>query len=194
MSDNSVPPIGVQIRRLRTEEGWSLADLARRVGSSAPTLHRYESGWDRFELSTLRKIAAAFDARLEVRLIRRLKAEPAERPAPRELVRLLAPVFWDKDLTPSDLAEYPQWVLSRVLMFGDSAQVAASRRFYGDAAIREAVARRGVDERTRNYWTLVLQARGETPGSAARGGTLASARPSATPPGPGNGASESPES
>jgi len=157
------------------EEGWSLADLARRVGSSAPTLHRYESGWDRFELSTLRKIAAALDARLEVRLIGRLKAEP-------------------EDLTTSDLAEYPQWVLSRVLMFGDSAQVAASRRFYGDAAIREAVARRGVDERTRNYWTLVLPARGETPGSAARGGTLASAGPSATPPGPDNGASESPES
>jgi len=91
------------------------------------------------------------------------KAKPAERPSPRELARLLAPVFWDKDLTPSDLAEYPRWVLSRVLMFGDSAQVAASRRFYGDAAIREAVARRGVDERTRNYWALVLPAPGETP-------------------------------
>ncbi len=193
MDDNSIPPIGDQIRSLRKAEGWSLAELARRVGSSAPTLHRYESGWDRFELSTLRKLAAALGARLEVRLVRELRAEPADRPAPRELARLLAPVFWDKDLSPSDLSAYPQWVLCRVLMFGDRSQVAACRRFYGDAAIAEAAARRGVDERTRNYWTLVLGAPAEATGSAGRGGTLADTGSLATFPGAGNGASESPE-
>ena len=58
MSDNinvlQGAPVGLQIRALRKERGWSLAELARRAGTSAPTLHRYESGWERFELATLR--------------------------------------------------------------------------------------------------------------------------------------------
>ena len=74
MSDNislpaPAPPVGVRIRSLRKARGWSLAELARRAGTSAPSLHRYESGWDRFELATLRKIASALGARLEVRLV-----------------------------------------------------------------------------------------------------------------------------
>lgn len=52
-------PIGQQIRRLRQGRGWTLAELARLAATSGPTLHRYENGWDRFELVTLRKIAAA---------------------------------------------------------------------------------------------------------------------------------------
>ena len=73
MSDNLLvdqpAPIGQQIRRLRRGRAWTLAELARRAETSAPTLHRYENGWDRFELATLRKIATALGARLEVRLV-----------------------------------------------------------------------------------------------------------------------------
>lgn len=150
-------PIGPQIRHLRERKGWSLASLAARVGTSASALHRYEGGWERFELTTLRRIASALGARLEVRLV---APEPAlgtgpDR-SPEALVRLLAPLFWDKPLTRADLDQHPQWVLRRVLMFGNREQVAAARRHFGDEAVRRAVGSRQVDAKTRNYWRLLL--------------------------------------
>jgi len=152
------PPIGVRIRSLRKTRGWSLAELARRAGTSAPSLHRYESGWDRFEVATLRRIAAALGARLEVRLVCEgsCVADPEEI-GPRKLAALLAPLFWDRKLTVSDLRDHPQWVLRRVLMFGGRRQAGAVRDFYGDEAVREAVAHRSVDARTRNYWQVLLE-------------------------------------
>ena len=41
-------------------------------------------------------------------------------------------------------------------MFGDRRQVEASRRFFGDEAVRLAAGHRETDERTRNYWSLIL--------------------------------------
>lgn len=156
--------VGVQIRSLRKAHGWSLAELARRVGSSAPTIHRYEGGWDRFELATLRKIASAFGARLDVRLIPGIEtSDPELKPLPSTLLELISPLFWDKDLQLSDLEEYQGWVLERVLMFGNWKQADAARRFYGDDAVAQATERRGVDERTRNFWNTILN-----------GGTIAS--------------------
>ncbi len=158
-------PIGVQIRSLREERGWTLAELAARAGTSASALHRYESGWDRFELATLRRLARALEARLEVRL----EAEPGRgregKPTVEALVRLLEPLFWDHDLEVGDLEAHPLWVLRRVLIYGDRRQVAASRRFFGDEAIRAAIAHRETDERTRNFWTVVL---GSDAGDEAR--------------------------
>lgn len=173
MSDTSWPngasPIGQQIRRLREDRGWTLAELARRAGTSGPTLHRYENGWDRFEMDTLRKIAVAVEARLEVRLVSDRRDRPAAaRPSWKSLRKLLAPLFWDADL--SDREEFPEWVLGRVLVFGNREQVAAARRYFGDEAIGRAVERRGIDVRTRNYWRLVLAgARDASKGAQRRG-------------------------
>lgn len=150
------PPIGSQIRALRVSKGYTLAELAERVGTSAPTLHRYESGWDRFELTTLRRIARALGAALEIRLLPSGPAAPDSRPTARDLVRLLRPLFWDKPLATSDLSDHRLWVLARVLLFGNRAQVEAARRFFGDEAIGEALQRREIDERTRAYWDLML--------------------------------------
>jgi len=146
--------IGGRIRSLRKARGLSLHALATRCGTSAPTLHRYETGWDRFEVATLRRIAAALDARLDIRL--EARAQTPVSPGARRLRKLLAPLFWDRKLSATDLREHPRWVLGRVLMYGDMTQVSAARSYYGDAAITAAVAQRGVDERTRNYWTLLL--------------------------------------
>ncbi|MHC5007348.1 MAG: helix-turn-helix domain-containing protein [Planctomycetota bacterium] len=159
MSDNLLvdqpAPIGQQIRRLRRGRAWTLAELARRAETSAPTLHRYENGWDRFELATLRKIATALGARLEVRLVPRTgKGNVGSRLPWKSLAKLLSPLFWDQDL--SDKQEHRDWVLGRVLVFGNGQQVAAARSYFGDEAIRRAVERRGVDARTRNYWKLIL--------------------------------------
>ncbi len=69
-------------------------------------------------------------------------------------MKLLAPLFWDRDL--GDRADHPEWIMERVLVFGNRDQVAAARRYFGDEVIRRAVERRGVDARTRNYWRLIL--------------------------------------
>ena len=156
MIDNiQCPPIGSEIRRLRQARAWTLAELASRVGTSAPTLHRYESGWDQFRMATLRKIAAALGASLEVRLVDR--APPTTLISARALVRRLAPLFWDARLSVELFDAHPDWVVARVLTFGESAQVAAARQFFGDDAIRRAIRRRDVDARTRNYWNVLLQ-------------------------------------
>jgi transcriptional regulator with XRE-family HTH domain len=149
-------PLGHQIRRLREARGWTLAVLARRVGTSAPSLHRYENGWDRFRLGTLRKVAGALGAHLDVRLVPAVRARPRAAPTARDLRKTLAPLFWDRALRASDLAGHAGWVLERVLTAGSHEQVRAARAFFGDDALRRSVARRGVDRRTRNYWRLVL--------------------------------------
>jgi len=161
MSDNildeGTQAIGQQIRRLREARGWTLAELARRAETSAPALHRYENGWDRFAVDTLRRIAAALGARLDIRLVGGLQSSPVERPrSARSLAKLLAPLFWDRDLSGEDLERHRDWALGRVLTLGNREQVAATRRHYGDAAIRRATKRRGIDPRTRNYWRLLL--------------------------------------
>ena len=149
-------PLGARIREMRTARGLTLAALGERAGTSAPTLHRYESGWDRFEVATLRRIAAALDATLEIRIVTGVDRPARKARSPRALVRLLAPLFWDKPLREVDLVRHPTWVLTRVLMAGDKDQVRAARAWFGDEPIRSAAKRRGVDARTRNYWRLML--------------------------------------
>lgn len=153
----SPPPIGAQIRQLRRDRGLTLSALARLAGTSVPAMHRYESGWDRFELSTLRKIAGAVGAVLEVRLVPAPRPASTPEPPGEALTDLFASVFWDRELKQSDLGNHRSWVLARVLMFGDDIQVKAARTYFGDGAIRAAIRRREVDSRTRNYWTLMLE-------------------------------------
>ena len=158
-------PIGLQIRALRKQRGWSLAELAQRAGTSAPTLHRYESGWDRFEVATLRRLAAALGTQLNLGLQPLPGAGSATKMSCSELVRLLTPLFWDRPLQESDVDEYPEWVLRRVLMYGDMRQVEASRHYFGDDFIRTATAHRETDDRTRNYWHLILGPKTDDPQS-----------------------------
>jgi len=112
-------------------------------------------------MATLRKIAAAFGARLDVNLVERStsSSEPAA-PSSGRLLKLLSPLFWDRELQATDLQRYQGWVLERVLMFGNWRQVVAARQFYGDEATAHAAERRGVDGRTRNFWNTILS--GET--------------------------------
>ena len=159
MSDklSVLPPLGQQIRDLRQKRGWTLSELARRAGTSGPTLHRYENGWDRFELHTLRRIGVALEARLEVRLVPEASRSTASRrPSGKGLAKMLAPLFWDRDLRVLDLTDHEGWVLERVLTSGNRGQVRAARAFFDDDAIRRAAERRGVDPRTRQYWRLIL--------------------------------------
>ena len=153
---HSSSPIGTQIRQLREDRGLTLTALARMAGTSVPTMHRYESGWDRFELNTLRKIASALGAALEVRLVPSPQRTSFPKPDSRELLTIIDPLFWDHELHESDLTNHRNWVIGRVLMFGTDTQVKAIRSYFGDEAIRRAVGRREIDSRTRNYWELIL--------------------------------------
>lgn len=149
-------PISAQILNLRKDRGWTLSDLAERAGTSAATMHRYESGWDRFEIPTLRKIAAALGARLEVRLLPSSPEALDPDPDDKQVTDALSPLFWDKDLEESDLENHPEWVLVRVLRFGSLDQVRLARAYFGDGVVRTTVQRREVDARTRSFWSRIL--------------------------------------
>jgi transcriptional regulator with XRE-family HTH domain len=153
--------IGAEIRRLRSLRGWSMSELARRAGTSAPTVHRYESGWRRFEVATLGKLAAALGRSLDVRFDEPTGAgrSPGERrgAVPRRLRRL----FWDRRLRAQDIARYPAWVIRRVLEFGTLDDVNALVRYYGRDAFLEVVAGvRFESPRARRFWRSILELEG----------------------------------
>lgn len=59
--------IGEQIARMRLAAGLSQAELAKRIGTTASAISRYESeGYDRYEIRTLRKIAEACGGKLQL--------------------------------------------------------------------------------------------------------------------------------
>jgi transcriptional regulator with XRE-family HTH domain len=58
-----------QIARLRIARGLTQAQLAEMVGTKQPSIARLESGASEPSVAFLRKVAAALDARLELRLV-----------------------------------------------------------------------------------------------------------------------------
>ena len=59
--------IAEQIVRLRLQAGLTQAEVAKRVGTTASAISRYENAeYDRYELQTLRKIADACGGQLHV--------------------------------------------------------------------------------------------------------------------------------
>ena len=148
--------ISEQLRARRKELGWSLAETARRAGTSAASLSRYEHAWTRFEMKTLRKLASALNCRVRVSL------EPAARPsidavADEELVKQLQRLFWDVPFTPDALKAYPSWAVERVLEFGQLADVQALAGWMGRESFLDAAAvTHRMSPRTRALWTQIL--------------------------------------
>lgn len=60
---------GYQVARLRMQRGLTQAQLAERVGTRQPSIARLENGSSLPSISFLQKVAAALDARIEVRLV-----------------------------------------------------------------------------------------------------------------------------
>ncbi len=61
--------LSTQIKMLREQRGWSQAQLASKIGTKQTGVSRLENvNYSRWSISTLRKIARAFDLRLKVSL------------------------------------------------------------------------------------------------------------------------------
>lgn len=59
--------IGEQLSRLRQEAGLTQAQVAKRTGTTASAISRYENAeYDRYELRTLHKIVRACGGRLDI--------------------------------------------------------------------------------------------------------------------------------
>lgn len=59
--------IGEQLSRLRQEAGLTQAQVAKRTGTTASAISRYENAeYDRYELRTLQKIVRACGGRLDI--------------------------------------------------------------------------------------------------------------------------------
>ncbi len=86
--------ISFQIRAMRTQRGWTQAELAGRAGMKQSWIAKLESPYKGFSLQTLLKVASVFDVGLLVRFVpiselvkRELKLSPES----------LTPVSFDED-------------------------------------------------------------------------------------------------
>ena len=61
MPSQSGPQLGAQVRRLRTERGWTQEELSRYSGVSRPTIARLETG-ETVRTKTLQALCRALDA------------------------------------------------------------------------------------------------------------------------------------
>ncbi|MFC1499986.1 helix-turn-helix domain-containing protein [Candidatus Zixiibacteriota bacterium] len=154
--------IGSQIRRIRKDRGLSLKQVADRAGTSAPTMHRYEGGYEGYSYPTLRKIANALDADLEIRFkprsqTRNRKGSAGMVVTSKLLYEKVRSLFWDRKLTVDDLDEFPIWVIQRILTEGNLSQARLVVAYYGLDNVSDAVQGRGVDEKTRGFWECLLE-------------------------------------
>jgi transcriptional regulator with XRE-family HTH domain len=151
--------ISRQLRSRRMRLGLSLSELARRVNTSPATLSRYENGWSRFEVATLRKLATALDCNLVVKLQPRPRW--VEQPTSQNVVQQIGRLFWDQDLIPNHLDEYPLWVVERVLEYGGLGDIRILTAYFGREVFLDLISQaRMPSEKTRVFWQSVLEREG----------------------------------
>jgi transcriptional regulator with XRE-family HTH domain len=147
------------IRRRRLELGLTLSQLAHRIRSSPATVHRYESGWHRFEIYTLEKLATALGCRLRIDL------EPL-RPDPpmasrKTVVAQLQRLFWERELEDTDLEDHPGWIVRRVLEMGTLRDVRALIGLMGKQGfLRHLADVRFASEKTSTCWRAMCEQEG----------------------------------
>jgi len=150
-----------QLKHRRRRAGLSLSQAAKRAGTSAATLSRYENGWDRFEVYTLRKLATALGCRLTIQLDP--LPGPPEHASRADAVHRLARLFWDHALCVRDLDEHPVWVLERVLEYGSLADVRILMCVMGRERFLDGVCEaRFSSAKTRRFWETMLALEGRT--------------------------------
>ena len=155
--------ISRQIREMRRKRGLSLQRAALRIDTSAATLSRYENGWKRFEIYTLKKIATALGYNLKISFepIRRAgdSCGPVRKSAdPDAVIAQLKRLFWDVPLRTEHLEEYPAWVVERVLEYGTLRDVQILLQFLEREKFLDIVSRINFKStRTRIFWRQILK-------------------------------------
>ena len=156
---NRLSTISDQIRARREEIGLTLAEVARRADTSPATLSRYEGGWTRFEVYTLRKVATALGCELVISFEPRVRV--GDRPSGSEVVRGLRRLFWDQRLAVEHLEANSLWVVERVLEFGDLDDIRLLVAFLGKEGFLQRVAEaRLSSEKSRAFWQQILNREG----------------------------------
>ena len=73
------------------------------------------------------------------------------------LPRALHRYFWDVDAKRLNIRKYRQFIIERILEFGDEKAIRWVRRTFGDDTIRQVVCQsRRIFKRTANFWCLLL--------------------------------------
>ena len=148
--------VSEQLKRRRKQAGLSLSQLARRVDTSAATVSRYEHGWARFRVDTLRKLATALGCRLLITL------EPVDaprgKPTPEYMAQKLGRLFWDRRLCKSDFHDYPLWIVERVLEYGSLDDIRLLMNMMGRNTFLENVSRARLQSaKTITFWHRMLE-------------------------------------
>ncbi len=163
MYDNSMMnelSISNKLKERRRESGFSLSELARLADTSPATLSRYENGWTRFEVATLRKLASALNCRLKIEFV------PAEeydrtRISKPEVIDDLKRLFWDSDFNPETLDRYPVWAVERVLESGQLKDIHSLQILMGRDLFLESVLKSTrLSPKTRAFWNSILKKEG----------------------------------
>ena len=163
MYDNNMESheIGEALREHRLARGWSPAEVARRAGTSAPTVHRYENGWRRFEVYTLEKLATALGCRLLVSLESRQRR--TRQPTGSDVHRRIRRLFWDHPLQPEDLRRHPLWVIRRVLEYGKLDDVQILIDYLGEDRFLDLLQRiHFPSQKDQVFWGAMLRQEGRT--------------------------------
>lgn len=126
--------ISPTLRKLRLKRGLTIKQVAGLVGTSIPALHRYENGWDRFELSTLERIVTALGATLEIKITPKPMGH-YKKPTSKDIFKILRPLFWDARATLKSIQDSTEWIIKRVLEYGDVEQVRATLAFYSSQRV-----------------------------------------------------------
>ncbi|MFA4818325.1 MAG: hypothetical protein WC621_00610 [Patescibacteria group bacterium] len=74
------------------------------------------------------------------------------------LIKFSPALFWDIDRDSLNFKKHRQFVIERVLKFGDSSDWQAIKQFYGLPAIKKvAQTSRDLDDKSRNFWRIMLK-------------------------------------
>ncbi len=151
--------ISQQIAMRRKRLGLSLSQLARRVNTSPATLSRYENGWSRFEISTLRKLATALDCDLVVNLQPRPRW--VEQPTADNVVQQIGRLFSEPEMTTGHLEEHSLWVVEGVLEHGSLGDIRILTAYFGRETFLDLVGEaRFSSTKTEVFWRSVLEREG----------------------------------
>jgi transcriptional regulator with XRE-family HTH domain len=147
------PTISTRLKDFRIKRGMTLEAVAGLSGTSAAAIHRYENGWERFDIRTLEKITQALGVEMTIHF--RLRPHNCNDGNLGEAYRILKPLFWDARLSKNQLKRHPDWLVQRVLQFGNLAQVKTLLALFGFTKIRDSFAkqRHKFDRKTQAAWS-----------------------------------------